>query len=125
MEVKEKLKKYSDAEHCPVRNVISHFSSKWSILLLHILAEESPMRFGEISRVLEDISPKVLTSTLKNLESVGLVCRKVYAEVPPRVEYSLTPSGRTLIPALAPLEQWSIDNFASIVGNRGQTGKRS
>lgn len=120
MEVKEKLKKYSDAEHCPVRNVISHFSSKWSILLLHILAEESPMRFGEISRVLEDISPKVLTSTLKNLELVGLVCRKVYAEVPPRVEYSLTPSGRTLIPALAPLVQWSIDNFASIVGNRGQ-----
>ena len=86
----ENLKKFSDIEACPIRNIVSRFSGKWSMLILCILAENQAIRFNTIGKAIPDISPKMLTETLKNLETDGLVKRKVYAEVPPRVEYSLT-----------------------------------
>ena len=84
----ENLKKFSDIEACPIRNIVSRFSGKWSMLILCILAENQAIRFNTIGKAIPDISPKMLTETLKNLETDGLVKRKVYAEVPPRVEYS-------------------------------------
>ncbi len=76
------------------------------MLLLVILDEFGVMRFNELSRAIADISPKVLSGHLKTLESVGLVKRIIYAEVPPRTEYELTDLGRTLIPILNQLSEW-------------------
>lgn len=112
------LKKYSDIESCPIRNIISGFSGKWSILVLSLLAESEPTRFSQIGKMIPDISPKVLTDTLKNLENDGLVNRRVYPEIPPRVEYSLTELGKSLIPHLNGLIGWALENFKVISDNR-------
>lgn len=116
--LKENLKKYTSIETCPIRNIIARFSGKWSILILCILAENEATRFNEIGKAIPDISPKVLTETLKNLESDGLISRRLYAEIPPRVEYSLTPLGQSLMPHLSGLILWAIDNFDTISHNR-------
>ncbi|MDE6418257.1 MAG: helix-turn-helix transcriptional regulator [Duncaniella sp.] len=106
----EGLKKFADTAHCPVRNVISRFSSKWAMLILSVLAENGPTRFNAIGKALPDISPKVLTSTLKTLEEDRLVHREMFSEIPPRVEYSLTRKGESLIPILNSLIAWAIEN---------------
>lgn len=112
--IKENLEKYRGIDSCPVRNVIAKFSGKWSFLILCILAENESTRFKEICSALPDISSKVLTDTLKNLEASGLVHRQSYAEVPPRVEYSLTELGRSLMPHLNSLINWALDHFNQI-----------
>ncbi|WP_305274697.1 helix-turn-helix domain-containing protein [uncultured Duncaniella sp.] len=106
MKTEKISEKYSCVASCPMRNVIAHFANKWSMLLLVILDEFGIMRFNELSRAIPDISPKVLSGHLKTLESVGLVKRNLYAEVPPRTEYELTDLGRTLIPILNQLSDW-------------------
>lgn len=111
LELKENLEKYTRIEECPVRNVISHFSGKWSILVLCVLAENETTRFNAIGRAIPDISPKVLTATLKTLEEDKLVKRELFAEIPPRVEYSLTEKGRSLMPHLNGLIGWALDNW--------------
>ena len=110
---KENLKKYGCIEQCPVRNVLSRFSGKWPVLILCVLSENESTRFSEISRAIPDISSKVLTDTLKNLEADNLIHRHVYAEIPPRVEYSLTSMGQSLLPILSDLINWALDNFDS------------
>lgn len=112
--LKENLKKYTGIRSCPVRNIIARFSGKWSILVLCVLAENEATRFNEVGKAIPDISPKVLTDTLKNLESAGLVARKLYAEIPPKVEYSLTELGKSLMPHIESLVGWAIDNFDAI-----------
>ena len=97
-----------------MRNVIAHFANKWSMLLLVILDEFGVMRFNELSRAIPDISPKVLSGNLKTLESVGLVRRTLYAEVPPRTEYELTELGRSLIPILNQLSDWGRGHLSDI-----------
>lgn len=116
LQLKENLKKYAGIEVCPIRNVISRFSGKWSMLILCVLAENDATRFNEIGKAIPDISPKVLTETLKSLEADGLISRKIFAEIPPRVEYSLTARGRSLMPHLEGLIEWALANF-SIGGN--------
>ena len=108
--LQENLKKYTHIEDCPIRNVISRFSGKWTMLVLCILAENPSTRFNAIGKAIPDISPKVLSDTLKNLESDGMVTRKVYAEIPPRVEYSLTPLGESFMPLIENLVAWAIEN---------------
>lgn len=98
--------KYSCVATCPMRNVIAHFANKWSMLLLVILDEFGVMRFNELSRAIPDISPKVLSGHLKNLEAVGLVRRSLFAEIPPRTEYALTDLGKSLMPILNQLSEW-------------------
>ena len=110
LQIKESLEKYANVEACPVRNVISRFSGKWSILILCILEENGATRFNQLARVLPDISPKVLTSNLKILEEDNLVKRELFPEIPPRVEYSLTPKGQSLIPILHDLIAWAGNN---------------
>lgn len=100
IELQENLKKYTHIHECPIRNVISRFSGKWQMLVLCILAENEATRFNAIGKAIPDISPKVLTDTLKNLERDNLVSRNIYAEIPPRVEYSLTELGQSLIPVI-------------------------
>lgn len=106
----ENLGKYTKIEHCPIRNVIARFSGKWSILILCVLSENESTRFNSIGRAIPDISPKVLSSTLKMLEDDRLISRRIYAEIPPRVEYSLTEKGRSLMPLLYNLIEWAIEN---------------
>lgn len=98
-------------ELCPVRNVISRFSGKWAMLVLCVLAENEATRFNAIGKAIPDISPKVLSDTLKALEADGLVSRHIYAEIPPKVEYSLTGLSRSLMPHLGGLIGWALDNF--------------
>lgn len=110
LQVQENLKKYTRIENCPIRNVLSRFSSKWAMLILCVLSENEATRFNTISKAIPDISPKVLTETLRNLEADGLVKRKLYAEIPPKVEYSLTELGKSLMPILNNLISWALDN---------------
>jgi len=104
---------------CPVRNVLSRIGDKWSILVLLTLdGADGPCRFKEIKTSIPDISQKMLTSTLRDLEVDGLVTRQAYAEIPPRVEYSLTERSRTLMPLIHNLVSWALNNLSGIVKDR-------
>lgn len=107
-------------EHCPIRNVLSRICDKWSMLIMFMLHSKgkSPMRFSELKKSIPDISQKVLTSTLRTLETDGFVSRTVYAEVPPRVEYSLTQRAESVIPLVNALIAWAADNMAAIKKDR-------
>ncbi|MBE6254183.1 MAG: helix-turn-helix transcriptional regulator [Prevotella sp.] len=102
---------------CPIRQVISRFGDKWSLLVLFMLnrSETGVLRFNEIRRLMTDCSQKMLSQTLKNLEQSHLVHREVYAEVPPRVEYSLTETGKSLIPPIISLVEWGKVHFEEVV----------
>ncbi|MBR1596225.1 MAG: helix-turn-helix transcriptional regulator [Phocaeicola sp.] len=102
---------------CPIRQVISRFGDKWSLLILFLLykSETGVLRFNEIRRLMMDCSQKMLSQTLKNLEQSHLVHREVYAEVPPRVEYSLTETGKSLIPSIISLITWAKEHFDEVV----------
>lgn len=91
---------------CPSRQVLSRIGDKWTALIIGIL-QRGTMRFGALKREVPGISQKMLTQTLRNLERDGLVARQIYAEVPVRVEYSLTGLGNSLLPVLIPLMRWS------------------
>lgn len=117
--MKEKnIEKYLDKENCPVRCIIGRIGDKWSVLIINLLGEAGTMRFNEISKTLGDISQKMLTSTLRSLESDGLISRQIYPEVPPRVEYKLTDFGEDLLPHLVNLTVWASKNMDKIVSNR-------
>lgn len=94
-----------DDGSCPVSRALVALDGKWTILVVRDLLGGTK-RFGELRRSLAGISPKTLTDRLRSLEDHGLVERHIYAEVPPRVEYSLTESGRTLEPVLVALARW-------------------
>jgi DNA-binding HxlR family transcriptional regulator len=102
---------------CPIRHVISRFGDKWSMLVLYMLykSETGVLRFNEIRKLMSDCSQKMLSQTLKNLEQCHLVHREVYPEVPPRVEYSLTDTGRSLMPVLTDLIAWGQQHFKDVV----------
>ena len=99
---------------CPTRTVLDHVTSKWGVLLLVALSE-SGMRWGELRRVVEGISEKMLAQTLQTLERDGLVHREALPVIPPHVEYSLTPLGHGLVERLAPLLEWVAEHAPSIV----------
>ena len=105
-------------DSCAVRNVLARFGDKWSLLILKLLGESEVMRFNKIHKAIDDISQKMLTTTLRKLEADGLVKRTVFPEVPPRVEYSVTPLGKSLIPHIKNLEQWALENMEAIMKNR-------
>ena len=101
---------------CPIRNIVDRFGDKWSLLVLYNLHTGGRLRFSEIHRRMTDISQKMLTSTLRRLEQDGLLSRTVYPEVPPRVEYSLTPVGQSLRPILEAMYAWG----KAYMENRGE-----
>ena len=104
---------------CPVRNVLSRIGDSWSLLVLLALHEKAKaMRFSDLCRAIPDVSQKMLTSTLRKLEADDLLSRTIYPEVPPRVEYKLTKRGKTLIPLLNQLVDWSLDNMDAIIRHR-------
>ena len=92
---------------CPVATTVALIGSKWKLLILRNLMAR-PWRVNELRKTLEGLSQKVLTDSLRAMESDGIVTRTVYPEVPPRVEYSLTPLGESMSPILDAMEQWGI-----------------
>jgi DNA-binding HxlR family transcriptional regulator len=99
---------------CPTRLVLERIADKWTVLIVGRLAEGTK-RFGELQRELGGISQKMLTQVLRGLERDGLVKRQVYATVPPKVEYSLTPAGRTLIDLLERIRSWAIEHVSTVL----------
>ena len=122
IEIMARMIKEMVFQDCPIRNVLARISDKWSLLVIYTLNvhKEEPLRFNALRRLIPDVSQKMLTSTLKTLEADGYVNRKVYAEVPPRVEYSLTPRAESLIPIMNSLIGWASDNMAAILKDRAK-----
>ena len=105
-------------DSCPVRNVLARFGDKWSLLVIRLLGKAGVMRFNELHKTIDDISQKMLTVTLRTLETDGLVKRTVFPEVPPRVEYAITPLGQSLIPHIEGLAKWAHENMGEIMKRR-------
>jgi len=103
---------------CPIRNVVARFGDKWSLLVLLTVSGAGVMRYNEIEKAIPDVSSRVLSGTLRTLEQDGLLHRKVYPVVPPKVEYSLTETGESLMPIVQDLTQWAKDHFDTIISHR-------
>ncbi len=105
---------------CPIRQVISNFGDKWSMLVLYSIyaSDTGVLRFNELRHHMTDCSQKMLSATLKNLEQNNLIHREVYPVVPPRVEYSLTETGRSLMPAIMALIEWAKEHFDDVTAGK-------
>jgi DNA-binding HxlR family transcriptional regulator len=101
------------SEACPTRQVVNRIGDRWSLLVLFAL-EGGTLRFQELRRAVQGVSQKMLTQTLRLLERDGLVKREVFASVPPHVEYSLTPLGRSLSGRIAAIREWAYANMSDI-----------
>ena len=99
---------------CPVEATLSFISDKWKVLILRDLLTGTK-RFGELKKSIGSISQKVLTSNLRSMEDDGLITREIFAEVPPRVEYTLTERGRSLAPVIEAMRIWGEDHMAELV----------
>ena len=93
---------------CPVATTVQLIGSKWKLLIMRNLLAR-PWRFNELKKDLSGISQKVLTDSLRSMEADGIVTRTVYAEVPPRVEYALSPLGESMRPIIMAMRQWGLD----------------
>lgn len=100
-------KKEQDVCLCPVEGIVEVISRKWALQIIGVIGNSGKLRFNEIMERLGKISPKALTDRLKELETTGLVKREVFAEIPPRVEYSLTRDGLELRKLIIPLMEWA------------------
>lgn len=98
---------------CPAPAVIGMIGGKWKLLILQILIFQGTKRFGELRKRIDGITQTMLTNQLRALEADGLVSRKVYAEVPPRVEYSATADGRALEPVFTSMHSWWLNRQKS------------
>lgn len=116
----QKNKEVRDAlfPDCPIRNVLSRVGDKWSLLVLYSLQHREPVRFKELQRQIPDISQKSLTQTLRTLEVDGFVTREVFPEVPPRVEYSLTPRALSFLPLVENMIKCAMENMEEIIKDR-------
>ena len=99
---------------CPTRQVLTRIADKWTVLVISSL-ESGTKRFNVLRREIGGVSQKMLTQTLRGLERDGLVARKIYATVPPKVEYSLTPLGYTLVKLLADIRIWSETHIEEVL----------
>ena len=102
------MEKVNKIPECPVETTLQLIGDKWKVLIIRDLLGGTK-RFNELKRSVGGISQKVLTSNLRSMEASGLISRKVYPEVPPKVEYSLTGTGRSLKPILDSMIEWGIE----------------
>ena len=105
------------ALQCPIRDVLDRIGDRWSLLILATLTNGT-MRFTVLKRAVGDISQRMLAQTLRTLEQDGLVARKVYPTIPPKVEYTLTPLGVSLIEKLIPLYEWAEEHHEEVKAAR-------
>jgi DNA-binding HxlR family transcriptional regulator len=108
--------------NCPTRKALDRIADKWTALIIGLL-DERPHRFGELRRAIQGISHKVLTSTLRSLETDGLINRRVMSTSPVTVEYSLTPLGKTLSGPLAAIRDWAEQHIDAVLDARAQVAK--
>ena len=102
-----------DADECPIRDVLDRLGDRWSVLVLKELTDGT-LRFGEVRARIPDISQRMLAQTLRRLEQDGLVARRVFPTIPPRVDYTLTDLGRSLLVPLGEMVRWAIDNHGAV-----------
>ncbi|TWD73351.1 HxlR family transcriptional regulator [Kribbella amoyensis] len=98
---------------CPTRLILDRIGDKWTVLTV-LLLRDGPLRFTQLREGIGKVAPKVLTQTLRRLERDGLITREVFAEVPPRVVYTLTPLGRSLIEPITAVSDWAEAHMAAI-----------
>ena len=111
--------------NCRAREMLVRVADKWSMYVIHVLADAGPLRFSELRRRVDGVSQRMLTVTLRGLERDGLVRRAMYPEVPPRVEYALTPLGATLRDIVGELIDWSGRHLAEVDRARARYDERA
>ncbi len=111
-------------ERCPTRLALDRIADKWTVLIVGRLAERTT-RFGQLQKEIGGISPKVLTQKLRSLERDGVITRTIYASVPPKVEYSLTPLGLTLVGVLQDISRWAETHIESILDSQDAFDSRT
>ncbi|NCD68356.1 winged helix-turn-helix transcriptional regulator [Mucilaginibacter agri] len=122
---KENLRKCEgDRNDCPIKDVLYRVGDKWSMLTVIMLSDHGTLRFNELHNLIETISQRMLTVTLKTLEADGLIARKMYAQIPPKVEYSLTELGQSLVPPLMSLYEWANVSMPAIKASRERHQKQ-
>ena len=125
---KSARKRPAELEHtpsnCHARDVLARIGDTWSVYVIHVLGEAKTLRFNELRKEVDGISQRMLTVTLRGLERDGLVVRTIYPEVPPRVEYSLTPLGTTLRQHLRGLVAWAGAHLTEVDQARAAYDKR-
>lgn len=112
------MRKKFDYSYCSASPILEWLGDKWALVVLMKINEQGVARFSELKRLIPPISEKMLSTALHSLEVDGLVYRKVYQEIPPRVEYYISDFGKTLIPYIENIIQWGQNNFAVIMDNR-------
>ncbi len=115
----------TDAQDDLARDIMSRIAGKWPLWILHVLAaSDRPVRFSRIKEEVEGVSQKVLTQALRQLEADGLVTRTIFAQVPPRVEYALTPLGAELLRVVSPVWGWVVSRIATFEAARARFAAR-
>lgn len=117
--IRKEIKKDFDMADCGIRNLLDRVGDKWSLMIIDMLSEGT-LRYSELDHSIQSISQKMLTVTLKSLETDGLIDRKVYPQVPPKVEYTLTALGETLLPSINMLKKWAADSQPAILEARNR-----
>lgn len=107
-----------DYEYCKAAPMLEWLGNKWALVVLVKISQEEPVRFNELYRNIPSVSEKVLSQVLKQLTTDGIIHRELFPDVPPRVEYSLSDLGRTLLPHVEALMNWGQENFDQIMLNR-------
>jgi DNA-binding HxlR family transcriptional regulator len=107
------------SERCPIRDVLDRLGDRWTLLVLMEL-QEGTLRFSKLKAKIEDISQRMLAQTLRQLEKDGLVDRKVYPTIPPKVEYSLTDLGRSMLTPIGQLIDWASENHQAVRAARAR-----
>lgn len=116
------MAKKLDYEYCRAAPVLEWLGNKWALAVLVRISESEPVRFNELYRTIPSVSEKVLSQVLRQLVTDGIVGRRLFPDVPPRVEYSVTDFGRTLLPHVEALMDWGRENFDRIMANRENAG---
>lgn len=113
-QIKDHFSDVKQTNDCPITDVLSRISDKWTMHAIIILGKTDKLRFTELKNEIHGISQRMLTVTLRTLEEDGLVTRTIYAQIPPKVEYELTDLGRSLLVQLIGLSQWANDNMVHV-----------
>ena len=112
------MAKKLDYEYCKTAPMLEWMGNKWALVVLLKVSENEPVRFNELYRTIPAISEKVLSQVLRQLYTDGILDRQLYPDVPPRVEYSVSDFGKTLLPHVKALINWGRENFDQIMSNR-------